>query len=468
MKISFWPQDTIAYRLGMMLFLSMAISGILMWLFFSFGGVWAQPPMNAAAWLKVTASLVRLFEAAPQDSRDNITAGLKTQTTSVIWIRAESPLSLSISNERQRQQQEPVSSDKHHTQEVEQFIQEMQRVAFYLTPNDVAALDRDSLLHSILARSGYNFFVKLKDDSWLVMNNATRTWGLSYFHRFCIWIFFSVCSFLTVSAIVARKCARPFEGLAQAIRHSGLNPLSPPIPPEGPRELKVITAAFNDMQKQIQELIDTRTFMLAAISHDLRTPLTRIRLRIDYIVDRIQRAKLRDDVDEMQTMIDSALSFFGGDTEGEPTRPFDLAGILQSIVDDYEDRSIKVVYAGPGDMTYVGRPLALKRAFTNLIENAAKYASPPTVALVSQAEGLAVTIRDHGPGIPDEEMDRVFKPYFRLDKSRNLATGGIGLGLTIAQTIVRRHGGDITLRNHPSGGLEATVRLPWPPGVDGS
>jgi signal transduction histidine kinase len=221
-----------------------------------------------------------------------------------------------------------------------------------------------------------------------------------------------------------------------------------------------MTRAFNTMQAQIQKFVAHRRMMLAAISHDLRTPLTRIRLRGELIDDEIQQGKLFKDVDEMQTMIEGALAFFRGDADEEATTNFDLAGVLQTIANDYADQGIAVGYVGPAHADYCGQPFGLKRAFTNLVDNAVKYASPPEIQLCCREKAVTVAVRDQGPGIPPDSLARVFAPFFRVDRSRNRATGGVGLGLTAAQAIVSGHGGDITLCNHPAGGLEALVTLP--------
>ncbi|MBV8650214.1 MAG: histidine kinase, partial [Alphaproteobacteria bacterium] len=227
-----------------------------------------------------------------------------------------------------------------------------------------------------------------------------------------------------------------------------------------PRELAGVISAFNAMQAQIQKFVTYRTAMLAAISHDLRTPLTRMRLRGEFIADEVQQARLFRDVDELQAMVDGALAFFRGDLDEEAVTRFDLPGVLQTIADDYADQGIDFRYVGPSHAAYRGRPFAMKRALTNLIENAVKYATPPTVELTLRDKTIAIMVSDQGPGIPTDALERVFNPFYRLESSRNRATGGVGLGLTAAQAIIRGHGGDIVLSNLPGGGLGALVTLP--------
>jgi signal transduction histidine kinase len=159
-------------------------------------------------------------------------------------------------------------------------------------------------------------------------------------------------------------------------------------------------------------------------------------------------------------MVDGALAFFRDDAVTEPTTPFDLAKVLLTLTNDYADQRVEIPYSGPAHAGYTGRPFALKRAVTNLVENAIKYATAPEIELEHAANELVLWVRDRGPGIPDKALGDVFLPYYRLEKSRNRNTGGVGLGLTVAQAIIRGHGGEILLRNRPNGGLEVRVTLP--------
>jgi signal transduction histidine kinase len=214
------------------------------------------------------------------------------------------------------------------------------------------------------------------------------------------------------------------------------------------------------MQARIQKFVAYRTMMLAAISHDLRTPLTRMRLRGEFIEDPEQQARLFRDVDDMRVMVDGALSFFRDDAIAEATTTFDLSHVLLTIANDCADQQIHVAYMGLPHAVCQGRPSALKRAFTNLVENAIKYGTPPQIELSCEDTTFVVTVRDRGPGIPHDALENVFRPYFRLDKSRNRGTGGVGLGLTVAQAIIQEHGGEVVLANRLGGGLEARVTLP--------
>jgi signal transduction histidine kinase len=263
-----------------------------------------------------------------------------------------------------------------------------------------------------------------------------------------------------VSAVATYHLSRPIGAFTEALRRFGTDPRAAPIRESGPRELRVSIAAFNAMQAQVQKFVDDRTAMLAAISHDLRTPLTRIRLRGELVDDKEQRVRLFRDVDDMQAMVDSALAFFREDFQGEETTIFEFPEMLRTIADDYNDQGAGVTYKGPERAGFRGRPLALKRAFANLVDNAAKYGKSPELELRCADQQFVVMVTDSGPGIPSEAIERVFTAFFRLERSRNRGTGGVGLGLTSSQTIIRAHGGDIRLRNRLAGGLEVEVSLP--------
>ncbi|HEY2402796.1 MAG TPA: ATP-binding protein, partial [Steroidobacteraceae bacterium] len=303
--------------------------------------------------------------------------------------------------------------------------------------------------------------VRLLDRSWVVFVSPTRIWGLPRTTRWLIWILFLAVSISLFTVLAARRFAGPIRQLATAVRDFGINPQAPAIQESGPRELRQVIRTFNEMKAQIQKFVSYRTMMLAAISHDLRTPLTRMRLRGEFIEDAEQQERLFRDVDEMQAMIDSALAFFRDDAASEPPTTFDLANLLLTIRNDYADRQIEVGYEGPAHAAYQGRPFALQRAFSNLVENALEYATPPSIELLREPNAYVILIRDHGPGLPDHALANIFLPYYRVDKSRNRNTGGVGLGLCVARALVQGHGGEIRLRSPRSGGLEARIVLPF-------
>jgi signal transduction histidine kinase len=202
--------------------------------------------------------------------------------------------------------------------------------------------------------------------------------------------------------------------------------------------------------------------MLAAISHDLRTPITSLRLRAEFVEDEETRSRILDTLDEMQSMTEATLAFAREEAAEEETRTVDLAALVDSVVADLAELGHAVAFVGAERTLIACRRTALRRALRNLVDNAATYGKRAIVRLEQDPRELRVVIEDEGPGIPVPEKERVFEPFVRLEPSRSRETGGIGLGLAIARTIVRNHGGDIVLENRTDGGLRATVHLPHP------
>jgi len=266
---------------------------------------------------------------------------------------------------------------------------------------------------------------------------------------------------VALAAIVVRRTTEPLATFAQAAERLGTNVNAPPLPEQGPIEVRQAVRAFNEMQARIRRFVEDRTQMLAAISHDLGTPITRLRLRAEFVEDAEQRQKMLADLEAMERMVASALAFARDDTAREPHVMADLRSLLQRVCDDVADAGHEVTLeAADRAVRYGCRTAALRRALTNLVDNAAKYGHRARVSLRDDGDWLVITIDDDGPGIPEERKEDAFKPFQRLEASRSPQTGGTGLGLTVARTVIRAHGGDITLINRDGGGLRAEVILP--------
>ena len=263
-----------------------------------------------------------------------------------------------------------------------------------------------------------------------------------------------------VVILMVRRITRPMQRLAVASEAFGRGEAADPLPEVGPREVRRTTAAFNLMRARLERYVGDRTRMLAAVSHDLRTPITTLRLRAEFIEDGEARAKILDTLDEMQRMTEEVLAFVREEATQEGTRRVDLAALVESLVADLAEIGLDADFAAAQQTPYACRPASLKRALRNVIENAVTYGACARVSLEETPEDLLVVIDDDGPGIEQENFERVFEPFVRLEESRSRDTGGIGLGLAIARSIVRGHGGDITLENRPEGGLRLRVQLP--------
>src|SRR5579859_7116517 len=260
---------------------------------------------------------------------------------------------------------------------------------------------------------------------------------------------------VVLCVVLVRHAVRPLNVLAKAADRLGRDVLAPPVEIRGPREVMTAANAFNRMQARLRRFIEDRTQMIAAISHDLRTPITRLKLRAEFIEDDEQRLKILADLDEMEAMISSTLAFARDDSARETKVPVDLVGVLVDLCDQFQ-----AAYDGPDQLDVTIGANGIKRAFANLIENACKYGGGGRVALRIDGDMVAVTIEDDGPGIPVAELENVFAPFYRVESSRNRETGGTGLGLAVARSAIRGNGGDVTLANRTGGGLTVTVTLP--------
>jgi len=260
--------------------------------------------------------------------------------------------------------------------------------------------------------------------------------------------------------VMARATTRPLTELARAAEAVGRGERTGPLRESGARELREATRAFNAMQERLHRYLDSRTRVLAAMSHDLRTPLTRLKLRAESLDDDALRERFHADLDEMQSMVAGSLNLFRGMNHDEPLKPVAVDELVAELQRELAEVGTSIEIRGDKPAPLSVRPIALKRCLSNLLSNAAKYGTSPSVAIEDSESELVLRVLDDGPGIPPELLERVFEPFFRLEASRNIDTGGVGLGLSIARDIAQAHGGSLTLRNRTPHGLEATLRLP--------
>jgi signal transduction histidine kinase len=451
MNFKFWPDDTIARRFALTVVFSIVVAVSLAELVMYFAGVWARPSAHELGLVGRANDIVRMIDALPDPSRQAAVNAIDDASFRVEWYPAVSAVAvrLDAASDRGGGVDIPDLQIGDHPRRTIRFSsrdQEELLGAFHLDPKSYP--------------NAYFAAIELSDSSWTVFTVPLRFWGLGLAERIGLGVGLLILSIAAVSTVATVQLARPIKEFTDALRRFGTDPRAAPLPESGPREVRTSIRAFNAMQAQIQRFVDDRTAMLAAISHDLRTPLTRMRLRGEFVEDTEQRVRLFRDVDEMQTMVESALAFFRDDFEGEETTTFDLPELLRTIAEDFNDRGREIIYNGPQHVTCRGRPFALKRAFENLVDNAVKYGREPELELRCFEQRFVVLVTDRGPGIPPEAAEKVFMPFYRLERSRNRATGGVGLGLTSAQAVVRGHGGEIRLRNRATGGLEVEVTLP--------
>jgi len=305
--------------------------------------------------------------------------------------------------------------------------------------------------------------IRLPDRSWINVSLVAWNPRVSAGHGTLLSTTLMALGAIVVSVLLVRWLTRPLTGFAEASKELYRSKTAVLVPEDGPREVRALAVAFNDMQRRIGRLIDDRTQALAAVSHDLKTPITRLRFRIEDVAEPEARAAIAADLDEMERMLDQTLAYLRGDRADEEIKQIDVVAILETIVDDAADRGRSVALGGATNVNVPGRRLALKRAFGNLVDNAIKYGRQAQVVVEDRPQAVIVSIRDHGPGIAPEDVERALAPFVRLEPSRNQETGGFGLGLTIAHAIFEGHGGHMGFTNHVDGGLIVSVSLPKAP-----
>ena len=305
--------------------------------------------------------------------------------------------------------------------------------------------------------------LRLDDGSWANFSMARLSGPRASHHAVVLSTSLMALGVIAISVFMVRTVTRPLRQCATAAERLYAETHSIPIDATGPREVRALASAFNGLQGRVKKLIDDRTLTVAAVSHDLKTPLARMRLRADNVPDASLRAAMARDIAEMQQMIDQALDFLRSARSGEPPRMIDLGSLLDSIVAEQVDAGHGVEIDRENGLILLGQHLALKRAFGNIVENAVKYGSTARVLARRQDRGIVVAIADDGPGIPGDKREAVFEPFVRLEQSRSRETGGAGLGLTVAKSIIEAHRGTIRLDAPSHGhGLIVHVRLPRP------
>ncbi|OIQ94238.1 osmolarity sensor protein EnvZ [mine drainage metagenome] len=302
--------------------------------------------------------------------------------------------------------------------------------------------------------------VQLRDGSWVAFDTQLPQGPANTPWRLLLTLLVLLLTVLVLSYAAVRWMTRPLAVLASAADALGKDINRPPLPETGPTEVRRAAHAFNIMQSSLVRFIQDRTRIFAAMSHDLKTPITRMRLRTELLEDADLRQRFDKDLREMELMVTHTLDFMRGFEQPQAARPIDITALLESLQADNQEMHREVLIEGQALAPYVGDPERLKRCVSNLIDNAILYGRQARIIVEDGPAALTLRIRDRGPGIAPDELDKVFEPFYRLEASRSRETGGTGLGLGIARNIARAAGGDVSLRNHPEGGLEATLHLP--------
>ena len=304
----------------------------------------------------------------------------------------------------------------------------------------------------------YDVTVRFPDGGTVVYRVTRMAGGAPLPRNLLINLILLVLILVVVLYLAARNITRPLSSLARAADSVGRDTRPALLEERGARELRDAARAFNTMQDRLRRYLDSRSRVLAAMSHDLKTPLTRMRLQVETLDNEPMQERIGHELDEMETMVHQALSLFRGLDDGEPLTSIDIGALLEKIRAECAVLGGEVTISGRAQ-PFTGKPQTLKRCLTNLIVNAIKFGGSAAV-LVEDGEQLIIRVRDQGSGIAPEELERVFEPFYRLESSRNRDSGGTGLGLTIARDIAQAHAGTLTLHNMSAGGLEALLVLP--------
>ena len=302
--------------------------------------------------------------------------------------------------------------------------------------------------------------VQLRDGTWATFESRQARDPFTVPYRMLLVLAVLLVAILLVSLVAVRWVTRPLLVLGDAAEALGKDIHRPPLPETGPAEVRRAAHAFNEMQQRLVRYLQERTRALAAMSHDLKTPITRMRLRAELLDDPVVRGKFEEDLAAMESMVAETLGYMRGTDSQEPMQLLDVNSVTETFKANFAESGKEVRIEGAARQPYLARVALFKRCLTNIVDNAIRYGTRASIVIEDSSERLVIRVRDDGPGIPADEIERVFEPFYRREASRSRDTGGTGLGLTIARDIARSHGGDLTLANLPEGGLEATLVLP--------
>ncbi len=302
--------------------------------------------------------------------------------------------------------------------------------------------------------------VQIRGGQWVIFDHLRPLQLAGWPYPLLVDIAVLLTAVILLSLFAVRWMTRPLSVLSAAADELGRDIRRSPVPERGPVEVRRAARAFNEMQTRLVRYVEDRTRLLTAISHDLKTPITRMRLRAELLEDETLKGKLVRDLQDMENMTNATLDFLRGLEMNETSQPIDLMALLESVQLDAVETGQPVSLQGNVSHFFAGRPQALRRCLENLIGNAVRYGKQAAISVEDGGATITIRVRDAGKGIPENQLEKVFEPYYRLEEARSQAGGGTGLGLGIARNIAVLHGGTLTLRNHPEGGLEAVLKLP--------
>ena len=407
--------------------------------------------------------IATVLDSAPPGDRPILAKALSVQPTTLSFAIPWEPQSIDRSEDAQEFAQEAARQFVRPLAIQMLSLERVDPLLFDLRPHHDDERDdhRDDNGKGRMFARTYIAQVKLTDGSVVTFHHLLPIPATDLSYRLIALLALLGVSVAVMSVWAVRQLTRPLVRLANAASGLARNLNQPPLPEAGPQEVRQAAQAFNAMQRDLKRLIDTRAQALSAVSHDLRLPITRLRLRLESDIDPALREKMEHDLTEMDTMIGHTLDFLRAGSNVEPPVPVNLDALLDSVVEDMEELGATITRQGKACQAIQARPHALRRCLANLLDNARCYGGGvATLTIEDSDKEVKIVITDQGPGIPQSELEKVFEPYFRLESSRARHTGGTGLGLAIAKAIAEAHGGTITLSSQPGEGLTATVTLP--------
>ena len=445
--------DTLALRLTAAIVAAMLVGAGLDFVFGRIAGSWAQRPFEQSGLPQASAEIVHILEVTEPSARPSLAAAASTTAFRVDWYPHQPlrppALAAVLRSSRGWPHQDALARLG------------LPSRALVFRANDAAASEPGLHVRARTMPHAHFLLMQLRDGSWAGFTAYQREWGADARIQAVLLVILLLISALGVALIQARILAGPIQGFTRGIRRFGTDLRAAPVREIGPAELKNAIAAVNAMQVRIQGFVDERALLFATISHDLRTPLTRIRLRVERLSGPVRSDLLRN-ADEMAGMIETALAAYGDKTpDGEAPTLTDVAALVQLIADDWADQGVTVPVhnEGGGLVTAIVRPQALRRALDNIVDNAIRYAGQAEIRLCVEGPLVRIEVRDRGPGLPQAALERMFMPFQRLD-DQGANPKGLGLGLASARQILRAHGGDVFANNRTGGGLSVTLCLP--------
>jgi two-component system osmolarity sensor histidine kinase EnvZ len=447
-------RDTLTRRLMISILAAMVAGAVLDILFSLAVGQWSEPPFSRSGLLQAAAEVTRILEAAPAATRPAIARQASSADFQVL-VHERAPFTAAV---RERLGHLPPDA---FTGLAVPGLRLPAGQVLVARPADRRLFDLGAAFGDP-APGAYMLFVPLPSGQWVEFLVPRRTWGASErVKRVTIVALLLTCA-TVIATISARRLAAPLRRVADEIGRVGADRHAAPLAPQGPREMRDVILAVNQMQARITQFIRERTLLLATVSHDLRTPLTRMRLGCEMMEDQKAAATLLENIDEMTSMIESAMAVFKGEHRPDDTVVFDIGALVSVVLEEFVDAGAEAIPLEGGQGLLVrGEPIALKRAVRNLIDNAIRYARDVEVAIRPESGWVLIDVHDRGPGVPEAFLPEMLQPFAtRSPRGEDGAREGLGLGLTSAQSIALAHGGALKVSNRPGGGLCASLRFP--------